>query len=287
VAGEQRWSLTESLRLDRQPEMEYLGTKQPQEAPVVAREGALKSGPRDREGTASLSASRTVLVVTPESTRAGEVVGALQELGIPSIQASTLPQAIFWARRATPALVVLDTNVRGAGLLLGEFRGEGRLLIALNDDGGERVRALEAGCVDALPKSLEPDELALKVTRLARSGDLQEGGVLVAGPLTVDLSARLLVWRGEEVSVSPLLLALSAYLASRAGRLTPARALLEDVWGEPWAAPNKVHQAMYRLRGRLGEPSGSRFLVAKRGHGYGMFPNAAGSSHDRRTMSTG
>lgn len=96
------------------------------------------------------------------------------------------------------------SNVRGAGLLLGEFRGEGRLLIALNDDDSERIRALEAGCVDALPKSLEPHELALKVTRLARSEDLRHGANIVAGPLTVDLSAGRLLWREEEISVSPL-----------------------------------------------------------------------------------
>jgi DNA-binding response OmpR family regulator len=240
----------------------------------MAREGALRAGPRDGEGTVSLSASRTVLVVTPEPTKAGEVIGALQDRGVPSIQASTPPQAIYWARQAAPALVLLDTNVRGAGLLLGEFRSEGRLLIALNDDDIERVRALEAGCVDALPGSLEPDELALKVTRLARSRDLQAAGIVVASPLTVDLSTRRLLWMDEEVSVSPLLLSLAAYLASRAGRLTPARVLLQDVWGEPWADPNKVHQAMYRLRRRLGEPADSPFFVVRRGHGYGLFPQA-------------
>ena len=242
----------------------------------MAREGALRAGPRDGEGTASLSASRTVLVVTPEPTKAGEVVGALQDRGVPSIQATTSPQALFWARRATPGLVLLDTNVRGAGLLLGEFRGEGRILIALNDDDSERIRALEAGCVDALPRSLEPHELALKVTRLAHAQDLRPGGSIVAGPLTVDLSACRLLWKEEEISVSPLLLALAGYLASRPGRLTPARVLLEDVWGEPWADPNKVHQAMHRLRRRLRMPSRSPFLVAKRGYGYGLFPQDRG-----------
>jgi DNA-binding response OmpR family regulator len=166
-------------------------------------------------------------------------------------------------------------NVRGARLLLGEFRGEGRLMVALNDDDAERVRALEAGCVDALPHSLEPDELALKVTRLARSHRVQTGGTVVAGPLSVDLSACQLVWWGEQLNVSPLLLGLAAYLATQAGQLTSARTLLEDVWGEPWADPNKVHQAMYRLRRRLGEPADSPFFVAKRGHGYGLFPQAA------------
>src|SRR6266508_5471625 len=100
----------------------------------MARKAARRAGPRDGEGVAPLSASRTVLVVSPESSRAGEIVGALQGRGVPSIQASTPPQAIFWARRSTPALVLLDLNVQSAGLLLGVFRAQGRLLVALNDD---------------------------------------------------------------------------------------------------------------------------------------------------------
>jgi len=240
----------------------------------MARDGARRAEPRDGEGIAPLSAARVVLVVTPESARGGEIVGALQSRGVPSIQASTAPQAIFWARRSTPALVLLDTNVRGSRLLLGEFRSEGRLLVALNDDPRERLQALEGGCLDALPRSLEPDELALKVTRMTRSHHVRPRGIVVAGPLTVDLSARRLVWKDEQLTVSPLLLSLSAYLAARAGQLTPARVLLQDVWGEPWADPNKVHQAMYRLRRRLGEPADSLFLVARRGHGYGLLPGA-------------
>jgi hypothetical protein len=144
------------------------------------------------------------------------------------IQASTPPQALFWARRATPALVLLDTTIRGARVLLGEFRGEGRLLIALNDDDSERIRALEDGCLDALPKSLEPDELAIRVTRLARLEDLQASGSIVAGPLIVDLSTRRLLWKEEEIptktiyswrykGIGPPAVPMGKYLRFRAG----------------------------------------------------------------------
>ncbi len=243
----------------------------------MARKAARRAGPRGGEGPATLSASRPVLVVSPESSRAGEIVGALQGRGVPSVQASTPPQAVFWARASAPALVLLDLDSPSARLLLGELRAEGRLLVALNDDADQRLWALEAGCVDALPHSLEPDELAGKAVRLARSDPVPQAGTVVAGPLTVDLSACRLRWKGEELAVSPLLLDLAAYLVARAGRLTPARTLLQDLWGEPLAHPNKVHQAVYRLRRSLGEPADSDFLVARRGHGYGVFPQALGS----------
>ena len=242
----------------------------------MARQAARRAEPQGGEGPAPLSASRPVLVVSPESSRAGEIVGALQDRGVPSVQASTPPQAVFWARASAPALVLLDLNSPSARLLLGELHAEGRLLVALNDDAEQRLWALEAGCVDALPHSLEADELAGKAVRLARSDPLPHAGTVVASPLTVDLSACRLRWKGEELAVSPLLLDLAAYLAARAGRLTPARALLQDLWGEPLAHPNKVHQAVYRLRRKLREPADSDFLVARRGHGYGLFPQVAG-----------
>lgn len=241
----------------------------------MARQSARPAEPRGGEGPAPLSASRPVLVVSPESARAGKIVGALQDRGVPSVQASTPPQAVFWARASTPALVLLDLSSPNARLLLGELRAEGRLLVALNDDADQRLWALEAGCIDALPRSLEPDELAGKAVRLARSDQAPAAGTVVAGPLTVDLSACRLEWNGRELAVSPLLLDLAAYLAARPDQLTSARTLLQDLWGEPLAHPNKVHQAVYRLRRRLGEPADSRFLVARRGHGYGVFPRPA------------
>ena len=47
------------------------------------------------------------------------------------------------------------------------------------------------------------------------------------------------------------------------------------------ADPNKVHQAMYRLRRSLGVPPNSPFLVARRGHGYGVFPQTFEAQRDQ------
>lgn len=240
----------------------------------MARKSA-RAEPRDGEQTGALSASRVVLVVVRDSAKGGEIVDALQSRGLPTVQASTGFQALFWARTLLPALVLLDMNVKGARLLMSEFRRRGLLLAVVTDHGDERVLALDRGCLDAFPRSVEPEETAAKLTRLIRSHRNHPRGKVVAGPLAIDPSARRLVWKKREVVVSPLLFELAAYLAIKAGQFTPARVLLEDIWGEPLGSPNKVHLAIHRLRRRLGEPTDSPFLVGRRGHGYGVFPGAA------------
>lgn len=254
------------------------------EGAFMAREAT--AGPHgDEVRRATHSAPRTVLVAAFDSAWGGEMVGALQRLGIPSLQGSTAAQALYWGRLLSPALVIVDLRVHRGRPLIRRFRREGRTVLALAGDAAARKDALEEGCLDAVPTSAEPEELALKVASLLRQRWGSGEGRITAGPLVVDLSARRLLWRGSEVAVSPLLLNLAAYLAAHTGRLLPTRVLLEEVWGEPWAAPNKVHQAVWRLRLLLGETADSSFLVGRQGHGYGLFPDAVPIAAHRQLAS--
>jgi DNA-binding response OmpR family regulator len=231
-----------------------------------------------------LAASRIVLVALRDASRAGEIVGTIQARGLPAVQAASARQAVFWSRVASPALTLLDLGVDRSRMLLGELRREGRAVVAVSDDPQARTWALEVGCLDAIQPSVEPEELALKLSGLVHGRHLRRGGRITAGALTIDLSAGRLLWKGEDIVVSPLLLDLAAYLAARPGQLTPAPVLLEEVWGEPWASLNKVHQTIWRLRKYLREPLGSSFLVGRRGYGYGMFPEASPNTSIKRAI---
>jgi DNA-binding response OmpR family regulator len=224
------------------------------------------------EGDASLAASRVVLVITRDRARGGEIVGAIQSRDVPAVLAATARQAIFWTRSVPPALTVLDLGVERSRILLGELRREGHAVVAVSDDPQARIWALEAGCLDAILPALEPDEFALKLKGLVHGRGVSRRGTITAGPLTVDFGARLIGWKGKRISASSLLLDLAGYLASHPGQIASTRVLLEEVWGEPWANVNKVHQAIWRLRQCLREPVGSSFLVGRHGHGYGVFP---------------
>lgn len=233
---------------------------------------------RDGKSGVPLPWSNAVLVLTQDPATGGQLIGALQGRGLAAVLATTTRWALSWTRRISPSLIVLDLRADRSRFLLSHFREEGRTLIALSEDGRERVWALQQGCRDAFPVSVDAAEFALKIAKLqhAREGGYED--VLSCGPLVVDLIEHRFVWSGREIAASPLMLKLAACLARHQGQFLSPSALLEDVWSEPLADPNRVHQAIWRLRRLLGEQGASSLLVAQgRGLGYGLF------SDDRQT----
>ena len=242
----------------------------------MARHVARVAEPRDgKVSEARLSSARIVLVVVRDSATGGDIVGAVQRRGFPAMQGSTLSQALYWARRHPPALVIVDTRVPGWSHLVLEFRNKGRAVLALVNGPDSRTKALEAGCFDVELSGLDADELAYRVETLVGGAWVGEAVKVESGPLVVDLTTDTLIWCGRRIAASQLLLRLAAYLAAHAGRVVPTKVLLEEVWGEPWADPNKVHQAIWRLRRLLGEPADSALLVGRQRHGYALLPQSS------------
>ena len=228
------------------------------------------TGPQQGEGPEFSGNAATVLVIWRGAARAGELVGALQSRGMLAMQAAAPREALVWARTVPPRLVVLDMATRGASMLLHEFRAQGRQVVALSDDPGQRHAALEAGCLEALHHTDPCDELALHVATLIRRPSVQPVGQIACGPLQIDLGSRRVVMREREVHLPPKQFDFAAYLGARPDHLMSAKALLQDLWGEVMD-PRKVHLTAHRVRRNLGEPVDSDYFVARRGFGYGFF----------------
>lgn len=227
-------------------------------------------------GASGSARSRMSLLVLLDPARGGLLVASLYARGVPAVLATDARWALFWTKQILPALVIVDLRVNGARLLLSQLRHERRALISLSDDAKERGWALEFGCLDAHPRSIEPGEFGLKIATALRTRAPRPTGQVAAGELLVDLSGKRLIWRGRQITVPRLVLETAAYLAAHPGQLVPSRALLEEVWGEPWADSSRVHQAIWRLRRALDEPVDSTFFVGSRGGlGYGFFPFGA------------
>src|SRR5437764_901934 len=108
-------------------------------------------------------------------------------------------------------------------------------IIVLSVKGEERtkVEALDSGADDYVTKPFGIDELLARVrAALRRSNGETEVASFEAGEFRVDLDARRVYARGQEVRLTPKEFELFVYMARHPNRVLTHRTLLAAVWGE-------------------------------------------------------
>ncbi len=143
----------------------------------------------------------------------------------------------------------------------------------LNDpsDAPGRLAALTLGFDEAMPVTVDPDELIGRVTLLAqRTLDDLRDRLPVGVGVELDLTARALRRDGKLVHLRPMEFRLLEELARNAGRPVPRRTLLRRVWGaEDRDGSRTVDVHMRWLRAKVEpEPDRPVHLLTVRGVGY-------------------
>ena len=169
------------------------------------------------------------------------------------------------------AVVMLDLGLPRKGGLdwLRDLRRRGNrtpvLVLTARDAVPDRVAGLDSGADDYLVKPFDLDELAARVRALIRRHAGRAEPLLKHADLTLDLAARVAVFKGEPVSLSAREFAVLAALLERPGAIL-SRAQLEHRlygWGEEIES-NAVEVHIHHLRKKLG----ADFIRNVRGLGY-------------------
>jgi two-component system response regulator TctD len=148
------------------------------------------------------------------------------------------------------------------------------LMLTARDGIGDRVKGLDLGADDYLPKPFDLDELEARVRALARRGSG------VADPraepadfhgLRVDASSGAVYCRGQPMELAPREAALLRALLSHAGQAVAKERLFDQVFaGEDDVQPDAIEVVAYRLRKKLAATDVK--LVTLRGLGYLVAP---------------
>jgi DNA-binding response OmpR family regulator len=180
------------------------------------------------------------------------------------------PAGLDLAGKLDVDLVLLDLLLPGSdGLsVLEDLRAaKPRLpVIAVTalDDTGSRVSGLNAGADDYVTKPFSVDELAARIRARLRWAE-DEGGVLQAGPLTLDLASHRAIKDGTEVALSARELELLATFMRHPGQVLSRAQLLDHVWGLDFdPGSNVVEVYVAALRRKVG----SGAIETVRGSGY-------------------
>ncbi|MEZ6014190.1 MAG: response regulator transcription factor [Planctomycetota bacterium] len=173
-------------------------------------------------------------------------------------------------------VVVLDWMLPGlSGLdVLAQLRGRMRLstpvlVLSARAEVADRIRGLEVGADDYLPKPFDFGELVARVRALGRRSAAVSAPVVTVGALTVETSARV-----ARVGEQPLELTRSEYLIlealmTRRGTVLPKGWLLERLHdADSFAGPNVIEVFISGLRRKLRDAGAGDPIVTRRGHGY-------------------
>ncbi len=152
------------------------------------------------------------------------------------------------------------------------------IVLSVKGEEGTKVEALDSGADDYVTKPFGTDELLARVRanlRRAAPGDgLNDVSSFEAGDFRIDLDARRVHVRGNEVRLTPKEFELFVYMARHPNRVLGHRTLLEAVWGEAsQEQPEYLRVFMGQLRKKLEpDPSNPRYLVTEPWVGYKFSP---------------
>jgi DNA-binding response OmpR family regulator len=192
------------------------------------------------------------------------------------------PAGVELATKLAVDVVLLDIVLPGKGGLevLEDIRAvKPRLpVIALTalDDAASLVGGLDAGADDYVTKPFAIEELAARIRARLRWRD-DDGPLLKAGPLTVDLIAHQAVLAGREVRLSARELQLLAAFVRHPGQVLSRTQLLDWVWDIDFdPGSNVVDGYVAALRRKIG----AAFIDTVRGLGYRFVVPDDGPVHE-------
>jgi len=224
-------------------------------------------------------AGRLVLVVEDEPQVLRFLRASLSAHGYRLAEAATGQQALVEAATRTPDLVLLDLglpDVDGVevGRRIREWSAVPIIVLSARGEESDKIKALDAGADDYLTKPFGVGELLARMRVALRHASRVTAGLgetaFETGDLRVDLAARRVFVRGDEVRLTRNEFNLLATLVKHAGKVVTHRQLLQEVWG-PGSTGQSHYLRVYmgQLRHKLEEDAARpRYLVTETGVGY-------------------
>jgi DNA-binding response OmpR family regulator len=155
------------------------------------------------------------------------------------------------------------------------------IMLTARGDVPSRVRGLDLGADDYLPKPFDFDELIARIRAQLRHSRQAEGSSLESGDLHLDLKTRRAKRAEHTADLTSREFALLEFLMRHDGQVLTRSQILSSVWGYGFdPQSNVVDVYIGYLRGKLDRAGEETIIETVRGGGYRMRAGeAAEQSH--------
>ncbi len=143
------------------------------------------------------------------------------------------------------------------------------LMLTALDDVADRIKGLDTGADDYLPKPFNIGELLARVRALTRRRSDDKTTVIKVHDLEIDTATRRVYRGGEELKLTPKEFALLEYLVLNRKRIITRSELSEHVWDINFDPSSNVIDAFIKqLRRKVDRGHTPEIITTVRGIGY-------------------
>ena len=229
----------------------------------------------DQSKSSTGPSAKTILIVEDEDNIREVVRRYLEREGFQVREAADGYSALDLIAEQEPDLIVMDLMLPGIdGLTLTrQLRQRSRvpvIMLTARGETSDRVRGLDLGADDYMPKPFSPRELVSRIHAILRRAAPTEAAHVRFGEVELDLDSRTVIVREERVKLTAKEFDLLWFLANHPGQVFTRERLLDNVWGKEFAGdPATVTVHIRHLREKIEpDPAEPRHLITVWGVGY-------------------
>lgn len=222
----------------------------------------------------------SVLVVDDDVRILRMMRDILEQEGYRVLRTSSGAGALNALDRETPDLILLDImmpDINGYTICqrIREFSQIPIIMVTAKGNDEEKIKGLDAGADDYVPKPFSSEELAARVRavlRRTRYWDKPARPAFCCHDLVIDYARHRVSLGSREINLTATEYRLLSYLACNAGRIVTTVQILEAVWGEEYSGETHILQVtMARLRRKLNDAARNPgYIFTRPGIGYMM-----------------
>lgn len=221
----------------------------------------------------------SILLIEDEAQMRRFLRVTLQGHGYRLYEASTGQEGLVEGTTRNPDVVLLDLglpDIDGIEITkrFREWSEVPIIVISAREQEEDKVKALDAGADDYLTKPFGANELLARIRVALRHRtmqiSIQQEPLFILGDMKVDLVARQVFIKNEEIHLTPIEYRLLTVLIKHAGKVITHTLLLKEVWGPVYTSHQQyLHVYMTQLRKKLeSDATRPKFLINEPGVGY-------------------